>query len=126
MKIPEPVEYFTKGEFKGLVFLKFVSVSDRDRAIGRIKEARLTLEGKSIWIREEASIKIRAMEKFILGLRKQLISWGYGTKEVKADIDGHDKVLKVNGVCILEASVTQDGKLALKWAADWEKTRKVQ
>ena len=77
------------------------------------------MSGYDILCKLDRLIEDRAPLSFLLGLRRQLIGWGFNTKEVK--VNDEELSLSVARVPVLHAKVI-DMELKLQWDSDaWEK-----
>ena len=70
------------------------------------------LNGKAVWAKNDLPISQRCPLTFLLGLRWQLLQWGYTRREVK--VDDKLQTLSVDGQTVAEAKVIND-KLDIKW-----------
>ena len=74
----------------------------------------MMLGGKLIWADTDLPAKIRALEKLLLALKKQLVAWDFTPNNVFADIDSPSKVLKVERKVVLTVTC-DDGQLVCDW-----------
>jgi hypothetical protein len=73
---PLPIEHYCKGDFKGLLFLKFSSTAERDIAVKKIKDAKLKQGDQDIWAKADLPAKIRARQALLFGIKRIMMSWG--------------------------------------------------
>ena len=102
---PHPQDHYTKGEFQGILFLKFPSREDRDVAIESIKKANITHSGNKIWAKPDLALSVRMKQGFLCKMKNMMVGWGYDPKSLWVNVDegslqvGFDTVLtsKVEG-----------------------------
>ena len=119
---PIPIETFVKtisGEFFGVFCARFASASDRIKALSIVKRKLVELGGKQVWANTDLPTEISAPEQFLLGLKKQLVAWGFTRASVRANIDGPSKNLKAQGKVVLIVTCV-DGCLVCDWAETWK------
>ena len=110
-------EIYVKSDasvFKGLVFAKFSSQGVRDEVVEAMKK---NLEAESSWVKPDKPIKQRASDSFLLGVKRVLVSWGFGKQQIKVDTeercmkDGDTEIVKVT---------EKDGAMELEWSPAWK------
>ena len=119
---PIPIETYIKKKdrvFAGVFCAKFASPTDRIKALSVVKTKLLELGGKEIWANLELPSEIRAPEVFLLGLKRQLVEWGFARASVRVEVDGPSKDLKVEGKVVLTVSCV-DGVLVCEWGETWK------
>ena len=79
----------------------------------------MELGDKSIWANQDLPTEIQAPEAFLLGLKKQLVAWGFTAGSVRVIVDGPSKHLKVGGKVVVTASCV-DGCLTCEWGEIWK------
>ena len=96
-----PPEIFVKGgemNFKSILFTKFASKSQRDDVVSKMREH---LELEDVWVKPDLPVRTRAMNGFLLGMKRLLVSWGYAKTHVYADLDafllrtGDEEIVKI-------------------------------
>ena len=124
---PTPVEIFTRraeGEYSGVFFASFASPSDRIKALGAVKSKLVELGDKTKWANVDLPIETQAPEKFLLGVKKQLVAWGTFTSNcVRVEVDGPSKYIKAGVGAERKVIVTvtcKDGALACEWEEKWK------
>ena len=73
-------------------------------------------ESIPVWARAEASVEVRACEKFLSGLKKILVGWGFDPSIIKWDPT--EKTLKVGNDVKVTVSVSE-GKFHCEWEQSW-------
>ena len=68
--LPQPVEIYKKGNFKGMFFCKFDSEKDRDLIVANIKRLVLKIEDTKIWSNPDLPMDVRAPEIFLFDIKK--------------------------------------------------------
>ena len=121
--IPQPADIFPKGEYKGIIWAKCVTLSQRDVLIAKIRSSKGTPEKKP-WAKIDLPIDKRTAENVLFAFKRMLCDWEYPKQAVKVDTD--TCTLKVLGKEILKAKVT-DFTLQLQWCdGDWESWEELQ
>ena len=110
-----------KVGFKGLVFAKFADISTRDRFVAKISTIKPEYEGDKVWAQVEASVEARACGKFLSGLKKILVGWGFDPNCILWDTEGAENTLKINNVVKVIVTVV-DGKIHCEWEQSCKKT----
>ena len=78
-----PEDYYCKGDFEGLIFLKFATNTDRDAAINVIKTANLKKGDHKIWAKPDQAFVERMNNAFLFGVKHLMVDgWGYDRKSV--------------------------------------------
>ena len=62
--------------------------------------------------------EVRAPEKLLFRLKKQLVAWGFERRSVRVDVEGISKHLKVEGKIVVTVSCV-DGSLVFDWIDTW-------
>ena len=113
LKLQPAIEPYHKGdEFKGILFAKFASPQVAQTITESFSKARPNMSGKHVWCKFDQPIEARVPKSFLLGLRWQLVQWGFEKQDVRVD-DEH-MIMKVGGVPVLQVVI--DGqKLNTNW-----------
>lgn len=115
--IPQPVDIFPKGEYKGILWAKCGTLSQRDVLIAKIRNSKGPPENRP-WAKIDLPIDKRTAENVLFAFKHMWCDWEYRKQSVKVDTD--TCTLKVLGKEILKAKVT-DFTLQLQWCdGDWE------
>ena len=116
-RVPQPVDMYIKGDvYKDIVWVKCGSESHRDQVIASIRQ--VTGETRP-WADADRPIDERTAKSALLALKRQLVEWGYSSKEVQVDAD--KQTLSVGGSEVVQAKV-QDSSLKMVWSdGEWEK-----
>ena len=92
----KPIRVYSKGDFKGMLWLVFDSSAVRDGVVETTWKAKLAMHASQIWIAPDLPIEMRAEKKILFGLIRLLLSWGWHGFETRVDtlnrsltIDGH-------------------------------------
>ena len=115
---PRVVETYTKGDFRGLLFAKFTSVTDRDNAVTLLRRACCQENGQQVWMKPDLPIEPRTIKSFLFGMKYQLVQWGETKAAVWADPEAG--TLQIGKRFILTATIV-DGRLHIHYEAGWEK-----
>ena len=76
-----------KGDYKGIMFAKFESKPERDRAARVLKEAGLREGGASVRAKADLPAERRAPHNFLFGLKHLLVDWGFNRSNLWIDTD---------------------------------------
>ena len=109
---PPPTEVYCKGDFSGMVFARFESTADRDRAVNLMNRRRRREGGNNIWAKPDEPVDIRVPTSFMRGLRWILAEEGYTKKDYY--ICPETLTFEAGGAKVLKAGV-KDGILDLEW-----------
>ena len=85
--MPQPVEIYHKGDFKGIFCCKFNNVSDRDQVVESMRRLKLKIQNEKVWSAEDLPIDVRVPEHFLFGLKKLLEAWGYDRQDIWVNTD---------------------------------------
>ncbi|CAK0812608.1 unnamed protein product [Prorocentrum cordatum] len=77
---PYPVDHYVKGEFNGILFLKFTSKVDRDIAVKTLKEASIQHGSHNAWAKPDLPLDARANQSFLFSAKRMMTEWGYDRK----------------------------------------------
>ena len=114
--LQEPTVVYHKGDvFTGIAFAEFSSSKGAEDAVKKISVAKLKVGDDEIWCKKDLPLHKRVALSFLLGLRRQLIEWGFSRSKVRVKEEDH--TLVVGGMTILKAEV-KDNQLDLNWKAD--------
>ena len=77
-----------KSGWKGMLFAKFGDIPSRDQFVVKMLSMKPQYDSILVWARAEASVEVRACEKFLSGLIKILVGWGFDFSCIRWDSDG--------------------------------------
>ena len=66
---PQPTETFSKGDFRGLLFVKFTTTGDRDAAVRVLKNV-----GDKIWAKKDEEVEIRVIKGLVFGTKELFVT----------------------------------------------------
>ena len=95
------------------------NISARDGVIEKVLRAKIQLASTIVWANEDAPVDVQACKKFLFGVRKILISWWGRGENVRVEVEGPTKFLKVRGKVVVTVSVV-DGQLHCDWDEEWK------
>ena len=137
----KPYRAYSKGEFRSMLWLRFDSQSSRDHCVEVLGKAKLSLASSNIWIAADSPISMRVERKFLFGLKKLLVEWGWQSFEIRVDLDNckltidgtdivsahaHDQQFDVRFASNLQSRLQDDALVALYVKCEQiMKTRKV-
>ena len=110
-------EVFTKGgeeNFRGILFTKFATKTKRDEVVSALRK-HLETTIAEVWVKPDLPVRIRAVNGFLLGLKRLMVSdeWKFDRSNVRVDVDV--KSLEVGGVEVVKI----DDDLQLMWHPEW-------
>lgn len=108
-----------KSGFRGIAFAKFADTSTRDKFVSKVQSTKPQYESLPVWSRAEASVEVRACEKFLSGLKKIFVRWGFDPSCIKYDTESAEKTLEVNDATKVTVSV-REGALHCEWEQSWK------
>ena len=127
-KGPQPEDIYCKGDFKGLLFAKFATKVDRDKAVGKFRQAKLENLGEKVWAKPDKPVEKRVPEMFLFGLKKTMVqTWGWNKFAVW--VDEAELTLKAEGELVVTASVVEGSgskKLVCDWNGEWATWQQLQ
>ena len=82
---PKPIEIFSKGSFRGIIFARFKGKGDRDAAVRILKEGKYEEGGHKIWAKPDEDLKTRIIKSLVFGTKQLLITWGWDKAGIWAD-----------------------------------------
>ncbi|CAK0822596.1 unnamed protein product [Prorocentrum cordatum] len=85
---PQPAEVYSKGELRGLIFVRFRSRADRDTAVKLLRQASLKEGGNDIWAKRDMVLPKRILTSFAFSVKHLLKQWGFTAESVWADPEG--------------------------------------
>lgn len=112
-----PVDTYIKGDFKGVLFAKFMSKGAHDVAVDLLRKAGCKEGGNDIWGKPDLPLADRCKSSFAFGLKYLLVQWGFEKKSLWASPE--DGGLWVGDDLV--ASATMTGKIMdVKYGEGWE------
>ena len=110
--LEEPSAVYHKGdEFKGIVFAKFTAEKVAEEVVKAISAERHTGE-ETIWCKKDLPLNRRVPLSFLLGVRKQLINWGFTKSRVR--VQEENNTLTVAGQPVMHAT-TDGSSITIDW-----------
>ena len=110
-----PEEIYWKGDWQGMLWIKFGGVAERDQGINILKEK----VGFGVWVAPDREVGERVVRSFLLGLKRQLVGWGFGGKEVQVELSKVSGMMRVGRKDVLSVIVVGT-KLKMTWEdATW-------
>ena len=114
---PKITEVYTKGDFKGLIFIKFSSKRDRDTATSLFRQQKFKHGENIVWAKEDLPISTRLVQSVVFAAKKAMIGWGYEKTCIWADIEKSS--LTIGGTTILTVKLIDD-TISMDIPADWK------
>ena len=125
MNLEASTNMYHKGDFKGQVFADFSGPVVAQKVVDAIDALKPKIADKAVWCKPNRPIEIRTPLSALLGLRWQLIRWGFTKSEIKVEED--DMTMMVNRIPVVSATFVEK-KIKLTWLEDtwdtWEELQK--
>ena len=116
LNLPEPVDMYTKGEFKGRLYAKYVSRSDAETTISKVKAASLKYDN-AVFAKWDFLLPVR-IERQMLSLGSDvLVSGGFDENGLWQSRD--EKTLYCGSDAAFTAKV-ESGLLNINFEPGWE------
>ena len=93
-----------------MLWVKCKSEAEKEKAITTLRG--LGIEGLKAG--PDRALEDRAVGSLLLGLKRQLVAWGFARTDVRVDLEAAPAEFKVGGKVVLKAQAGQ-GKLATEW-----------
>ena len=114
-----PIEQFHKGDYKGILWAKFPSRADRDRAVESMRQANIKHpDGRLLWARPDLPAEVRIPESLLFAFKRTLVEWGFARSIVRVDTDTAS--VKVGGELALTAKSVGE-QINCTWRGAWAK-----
>ena len=108
-------DLYWKGGWAGILWVKCRGVEGKQQVVEYIK----ALGVHGVWATADRVLEDRVLGSFSLGLKRQLVAWGFSRAEVRVHLESKPAVMEVGGKEVLKVGV-QEGKLDVKWVdAGW-------
>ena len=118
LSVPNSIDVYNKSEeWKGVLFAKFGTQSERDAAVGKLRAAISSVAGDNFWAKAELPPKARACQSFLLGLKWQLAQWGFERKSIRVDLD--EGTIRVGPELAATVEIIRQD-LAISWHGAWD------
>jgi hypothetical protein len=107
-------DVYYKGDFKGLLWVKFASIEKREVAISKYNslKSKYNNSEKNSYMNPDLPITIRAGISFLNSLKKLMVSWGQNAGSIKWDPDL--LTMQISGKDVLRVA-SDDYKFVLTW-----------
>jgi len=73
----QPIDAFSKGDFKGMLFAKFQSVAQRDVVIAGIRSSTTSTSHLKTWAKIDSPLDVRTAEGVLFGFKRMLVDWKF-------------------------------------------------
>ena len=77
---PMPCDYFIKGEFNGILFMKFSTPEDRNTILKIVKDENIKCNGNKVWFKPDLPLPVRVNQSFLFRIKHFMVNWGYDRK----------------------------------------------
>ena len=114
---PKHTEYYCKGDWKGLLFIKFATKSDRDAAVIMIRTSKWKYGSNEVWAKADLPIETRVQQGVLFAIKKYMVSWGYAQKAVWVDTE--KLILQIGTDIVIQVRII-DKNLDVQIQPGWE------
>jgi hypothetical protein len=112
-----PIEQFHKGDYNGILWARFPSRADRDRAMESIGQANIKHpDGRVLWMRPDLPAEVRIPGSLLFAFKRPLVDWGFARSIVRVETD--TACVKVGGEHALSVK-NVDGQITCAWHGAW-------
>ena len=108
---------FIKGEYKGIIFIKFACRKDRDYAVENLIKANLNHSSQKIWVTSDRPIRLRCQLSCLFGIKRLLSSWQFSKASLW--VDENDMTLYWNGDIVASTCIMND-RLQCSFGNGWK------
>ena len=112
-------DIYVKGDFRGIVFMKFVSEGERDEALRLMRAAKYKEGGKEVWVKPDKPLGVRTLRSLVFGTKFNLSEY-YDKSTIWADVDEakNQAELWLGEEKVFAASVSEK-KLQISYEPTW-------
>lgn len=116
----KPKEVFSKGDYKGMLFAKFLSKEQRDTSVQKLRKASPSRDQNRTWFTEDAPVEERQCLAVLFGVKRFLIDeWGYDKFAFWIDKSSMAMYYGINNDYIFSC-VVRDSILHIDYGMEWE------
>ena len=87
---PITKDIYPKGDFKNIVFVKFSTKGECDKAIQLLRQAQCKEGGNDVWAKPEKPLEVRVLRSIVFGTKHDMTNF-YPKKVLRGDVDEDDK-----------------------------------
>ena len=109
--LPHSTETYCKGDFKGILFAKSKTDSERGEVVGWLKKSPTKSQNDDVWSKPDRPLNERVLQSLVFGTE-----WCV-CKSLWADPE--KGLVTLWGEKVLQGSIT-DGKLSIEYGEGWE------
>ena len=77
---------YVKSEFLSMLWMAFESQSQRDLVVEALNKTNVAMTSRINWIAPDLPLPMRVEKKFLFGLKRILLAWGWQGFETRVDI----------------------------------------
>ena len=118
----DPTETYIKGdmgEYNGIAFAKFGSAQERDEAVKKVKGAKFSFGGQTVWAKVEKPFEGRTPESVLFAFKRLLINEAnFEKRSLWVDKDNGD-LLFADEPPVVKVTVVES-KLVVEYGPEWE------
>ena len=67
--LPQPIETYCKGDFKGILFARFHTNTDRDDVVGWFRKHSTLIQGTNVWSKPDRFLHERVIQSLVFGTK---------------------------------------------------------
>ena len=114
---PMPTDQYIKGDYKGIMFLKFETQKERDGALKVLTTIKKDDECSQMWVRADRPLEVRVVQQVTFGAKWLLQTWGYMKRSMWVEEDAG--VLWMGDEQVLRA-FTSNGRIDIEYSEGWK------
>ena len=122
LQLPTPPIVYHKGDdFTGTIFAKFETLRAANEVVTKASQSKLKA---NVWCKKDLPLETRCLLSVLLGLRRQLINWGFNRRAIRVKDDNLN--MTIEGKPILAATTCSD-QVRLDWLDQtWKELKDLQ
>ena len=71
---------YDKGDFRGILFVKYATKDERDVAIKLLTQARCKEGGYTMWAKPDKPVEKRVVQSLVFGAKFIMVEWKWNKK----------------------------------------------
>ena len=122
LQLPTPAIVYYKGDdFAGTIFAKFETLRAANEVVTKVSQSTIKA---NVWCKKDLPLETRCPLSVLLGLRRQLINWGFNRRAIRVKDDTLS--MTIEGKPILTATTSSD-QVSLDWLDQtWKEWKELQ
>ena len=125
LQLPSPTKMYHKGDdFAGTLFAEFETLRAANEVVTKTTQSTSTTNKPPIWCKKDLPPEKRCPLSVLLGLRRQLITWGFNRRAIRVNDD--DLSMAIERKPILAVTTCSD-QVRLDWLdPTWKEWKELQ